>query len=58
MLEGFFGGVVLFEQCGGISEGPAFAGDDSGGGSGSDECGGARVDLRDKSGGAEGVVYS
>ena len=44
-LEGFFGGVVLFEQRSGVVEGPAFVGDDDGGGSGSDDCGGARVDL-------------
>ena len=56
--EGFFGGVLFFEQCGGVSEGPAFSGDDSGGGAGSDDCGGARVDRRDESGGGEGVVDS
>ena len=54
MLEGFVGGVVLFEQCGGVSEGPVFVGDDDG----SDDCGGSRVDQRDESGDGEGVVDS
>ena len=56
LLEGFVGGVVFFEQCGGISEGPEFAGNEGGGGAGSDDCGGARVARRDESGGGEGVV--
>ena len=56
MLEGLIGGVVLFEQCSGVSEVPVFVGDDGGGGAGSDDCGGARVDQRDKSGGGEVIV--
>ena len=37
LLEGFVGGVVLFEHHGGISEGPAFVGNDSGGVTGSND---------------------
>ena len=44
LLEGFVDGVVLFEQFGSVSEGLAFSGDDGGGGAGSDDCGGARID--------------
>ena len=56
LLEGLVGGVVLFEQCGGVSEGLAFVVNDSSSGAGSDDCGGAMIDQRDKSGGVEGVV--
>ena len=45
----------MFEQHCGVSEGPAFVGDDGGGGAGSDDCSGASVDRRDESGGGEGV---
>ena len=45
LLEGFVGGVVLFENSGAVGKGPLFVGDDDGGGAGSDDCGGARVDL-------------
>ena len=55
-LEGFVGGVVLFEQRGGVDEGLAFIGNDSGVGAGSDDCGGARVDWWDENGDGEGVV--
>ena len=58
LLEGLFSGVVFFEQCGNVSKGPAFVGDDGSGAAGSDYCGAARVDQRDKSGGREGVVDS
>ena len=58
MLEGLVGGFVFFEQCSGVSEGLASVGDDSGGGAGSDDCGGARVDQRDEIGGVEGAVDS
>ena len=58
MLEGFVGGVVLFEQRGGVGKGPAFFGNDSGGGTDSDDCGGARVDRWGENGDAEGVVDS
>ena len=44
LLEGFVGGVVLFEQRGGVSKGRAFVGDDGGDGAVSDDCGGIRVD--------------
>ena len=56
LFEGFVGGVVLFEQRDVIGEGPAFVGNDGGGGAGSDDCGGARVDQWDENGGREGVV--
>ena len=46
----------MFEQYGGVSEILAFDGDDCGGGAGSEDCGCARVDCRDESGGGEGVV--
>ena len=58
LLEGFVGGVVLFEHFSGVGEGTAFVDDDSSGGAGSDDCGGARVDRWDKNGGGEGVVDS
>ena len=58
MIEGLVDGVVLFEQCVGVSEGPEFVGNDGGGGAGRDDCGGARVDRRDESGGGEDVVDS
>ena len=58
LLEGLFSGVVFFEQCGNVSKGPAFVGDDGGGGSGSDDCDGSRVDRWDENGGGEGVVDS
>ena len=58
MLEGFVGGVLLFEQRDDISEGPAFLGNDGVGGAGSDDCSGARVDWRDESGGGESIVDS
>ena len=51
MLEGFVVGVVLFEQHGGVGKGLVFVGNASGGGVGSDDCGGARVDRWDKNGG-------
>ena len=51
MIEGFVGGVLLFEQCGGVGEGPEFVGDDGSGGSGSDGCSGAKVDRWDENGG-------
>ena len=57
-LEGFVVGVILFEKRGGVGKGPAFVGDDGGGGSGSDDCDGARVDRWDENGGGEGVVDS
>ena len=44
LLELFVGGVVLFEQRGGVGKGPVFVSDDGGGGSGSDYCSGTRVD--------------
>ena len=55
-LEGFVGGVVFFEQCGGVGEGPTFIGDDGGGGASRDDCGGARVDQWDENGDGEGGV--
>ena len=58
MIEGFVGGVVFFEQRGGIVEGTSFVGDDREGGAESDDCGGARVDRWDQNGGGEGVVDS
>ena len=46
----------MFEQRGGVGKLPEFVGDDGGGGAGSDDCGGARVDRWDENGGGEGVV--
>ena len=58
LLDGFVIGVVLFEQRGGVGERLAFVVDDDGGGAGSDNCGGARVDRWDENGGGEGVLDS
>ena len=58
LLEGFVGGVVLFEQRGGVGKVPEFVGNDGSSGAGSDDCTGARVDRWDENGGGEGVVES
>ena len=51
LLEVFIGGVVLFEQRSGVGERLLSVGNDGGGGTGGDDCRGARVDLWDENGG-------
>ena len=56
MLEGFVDRVIFLGHRSGVGKGPALVGNDSGGGAGSDDYGGTRVDRWHEKGDEEGVL--